>query len=185
MFARYALPAVPFIAVWAGIFLLWLAGRLADAPLPAAVRNTVMAAIVILAIAPGALGSLAFVRAHGTETTQALAWAWMKKSIWPNSVILSEARGLDLPAERYRAEIVSSLAGRDPEAIVSTGVEWIVLSSDAWGPKTLPPGEQAQTNVPEAYAAILARAQAVKVIVPSAQHPGPVIHILRVHREAR
>jgi len=182
MFARYALPMVPFIAVWAGIALLWLTGRLADARVPAAVRRTAIAVIVILALAPGAYGSLAFVRAHGTETTQALAWAWMKKSIWPNSMILSEARGLDLPSERYRAETVRSLAGRDPDAIVSAGVEWIVLSSDAWGVNPPPSGEQARITPPEAYAPILARARTVKVIVPSAQNPGPVIHILHVPR---
>jgi hypothetical protein len=180
MFARYALPLVPFIAVWAGIAVAWLARRLEDAPVPSAARRAAIAIIVVLAIAPGATGSMAFVRAQGTETTQALAWAWMKKSIWPNSVILSEARGLDLPAERYRAETVASLAGRDPGAIVSSGVEWIVLSSDAWGGKAMPPADQARMTVPDAYAAILARAQTVKVIVPSARNPGPVIHILRV-----
>jgi 4-amino-4-deoxy-L-arabinose transferase-like glycosyltransferase len=180
LFARYALPLVPFIAIWAGIAVAWLARRLEDAPMPRAARRGAIAIVVVLAIAPGASGSLAFVRAQGTETTQALAWTWMKKSIWPNSVILSEARGLDLPAERYRAEIVASLAGRDPGAIVSSGVEWIVLSSDAWGGTATPAADQARMTVPDAYAAILAHAQTVKVIVPSARNPGPVIHILRV-----
>ena len=106
----------------------------------------------------------------------------MKKSIWPNSMILSEARGLDLPPERYRSETVSSVAGMDPEAIASAGVEWIVLSSDAWGGRRTPPGVQAPPGVPDAYAPILARAQAATVIIPSARNPGPVIHILRVRR---
>ena len=35
MFARYALPIVPFITIWAAVALVWLAGRLAAAPVPA------------------------------------------------------------------------------------------------------------------------------------------------------
>ena len=180
MFARYALPMVPFIAIWAAIALLWMVERLAAAPLPTAPRRAAVAIIVILAIVPGALSSVAWVRAHGVQTTQALAWAWMKKSIWPNSSVLSEARGLDLPPERYRSESVPSVAARDPDAIVSAGVEWVVLSSDAWPARAPQPGGQPQTAVPEAYAPLMARARSAKVIVPSAEHPGPVIHILRI-----
>ena len=125
------------------------------------------------------MGSIHFVRAHGTQTTQALAWTWMRKSIWHGSAILSEARGLDLPPERYKAEMVSSVAGRDPDAIAAAGVEWIVLSSDAWGARTRRPGEAVSLAVPEAYAPIVARFRTATVIVPSAESPGPVIHILR------
>ena len=180
MFARYALPTVPFIALWAAIAGVWLADRLSVVPMPASGRRAAMAVALLLLVVPGALGSLAFVRAHGTETTQALAWAWMKKSIWPGSSILSEARGLELPSERYRAEVVSSVAERDAGTIVASGVEWIVLSSDAWGGRPTRQGEAASAAVPEAYAPILARARPATVIAPSADHPGPVIHILRV-----
>jgi hypothetical protein len=179
MFARYALPAVPFIAIWAAIAVDRLAARLAVPGIPAAARHATVV-IVLLAMVPGAIGSIQFVRTHGTETTQALAWAWMKKSIWPNSAILSEARGLDLPAERYRAETVPSVAERDADAIVSAGVEWVVLSSDAWGGRAQRPGTGAPAAVPEAYAPIMARARTTKVIVPSAVNPGPVIHILHI-----
>jgi 4-amino-4-deoxy-L-arabinose transferase-like glycosyltransferase len=180
MFARYALPVVPFITIWAAVALVWLAGRLAAAPVPAVARKAAVAVIVLLAVLPGAVGSFRWVRGHGTETTQALAWAWMKKSIWPNSIILSEARGLDLPPERYRSETVPSVAAMAPEAITSAGVEWIVLSSEAWGTGPKPAGGPAQTAVPEAYAAIVAGATSSKVIVPTPENPGPVIHILRV-----
>jgi len=180
MFARYALPTVPFIALWAAISGVWLADRLSVVPVPGSGRRAAMAVALLLLVVPGALGSIAFVRAHGTETTQALAWAWMKKSIWPGSSILSEARGLELPPERYRAEVVSSVAARDAGTIAASGVEWIVLSSDAWGARASSRGEAASASVPEAYAPILARARPATVIMPSADHPGPVIHILRV-----
>ena len=84
MFARYALPIVPFISIWAAVALVWLAGRLAASPVPAFARKAAIAVIVLLAVLPGAMGSFTWVRGHGTVTTQALAWAWMQKSIWPN-----------------------------------------------------------------------------------------------------
>jgi 4-amino-4-deoxy-L-arabinose transferase-like glycosyltransferase len=180
MFARYALPTVPFIAIWAAAALVWLVDRLAIVPAPRVARKAAMALLVLLAVVPGAMGAWAFVRAHGTTTTQALAWAWMKKSIWPGASILSEARGLDLPPERYRAEVVSSVAERDAGAIVASGVEWIVLSSDAWGARAPRPGEAASADVPEAYAPIVARTRRAMVIMPSAGNPGPTIYILRV-----
>ncbi|MCU0251117.1 MAG: glycosyltransferase family 39 protein [Vicinamibacterales bacterium] len=182
MFARYALPIVPFITIWAAVALVWLASRLAAAPVPAFARKAGVAVLVLLAVLPGAISSFTWVRGHGTETTQAQAWAWMKRSVWPSSMILSEARGLDLPPERYRSETVPSVAGMDPEAIAAAGVEWIVLSSDAWGSRPRTAGVQAPPAVPDAYAPILARAQAVKVIVPTPENPGPVIHILRLAR---
>jgi 4-amino-4-deoxy-L-arabinose transferase-like glycosyltransferase len=180
MFARYALPMVPFIAIWAAVALCWVLERLAGVPAPSVARKAAVALALLVALVPGALRSAAWVRAFGTETTQALAWSWMKKSIWPGSSILSEARGFDLPPERYRADVVASVAARDPEAIVASGVEWIVLSSDAWGAGAPSPGQAASTALPESYAAIRARTTPAAVIVPSAEHPGPVIHILRL-----
>jgi len=178
IFARYALPLIPFLAVWAAIALDWAAQRLAVPALPAAARHAT-AVLALLAVMPGALGSVAFLRAHGTQTTQALAWAWMKKSIWPGSSILSEARGLDLPPDRYKAEIVRSLAGRDPESLAAAGVEWVVLSSDAWGRRV---ERRPSAAVPNAYAPLLAGATSAMVFGPTAKHPGPTIHILRLGR---
>jgi hypothetical protein len=75
---------------------------------------------------------------------------------------------------------VQSVAERDAESIVSAGVEWVVLSSDAWGGRAPRPGAGVAAAVPEAYAPIIARARTTKVIVPSAVNPGPVIHILHI-----
>ena len=50
------------------------------------------------------------------------------------------------------------------------------------GSRPGPAGVQAPPGVPDAYAPILARAQAVKVIVPTPENPGPVIRILRLSR---
>ena len=181
MFARYALPMVPFLTIWAAIATMGAIELMYRARIRPAVRATAVAVVVLAALIPATIVSVMWVRGHGVETTQALAWTWIKKSVWPTSVIVSEARGLDLPPELYRAEIVWSVAGRDPEAMASAGVEWIVLSSDAWKNRTA--ADRARLSPPPAYNGLMSRAQEMKVIAPSAEHPGPEIHILRLARQ--
>jgi len=180
MFARYALPIVPFLTIWAAIATMRAIELTNRARIPSAGRVAVVAAVLLAAAVPATLGSVGWVRGLGVETTQALAWKWIRSSVWRDQPIVSEARGLDLPAERYRAETVRSLAGRDPEVLAAAGVEWIILSSDAWSSRT--DAERAKLAPPQAYDGLMVRAQEVEVIVPSAEHPGPEIHILRLAR---
>ncbi len=181
LFARYALPMVPFVALWAAIATMWAVGFLDGRGIPRTLRNGITAAVVVAVIVPGALASWNWVRAHGTETTQTLAWKWIKRGIWPGSSVVSEARGLELPAELYRAETVRSLADRDPAALAASGVEWVVLSSDAWGDRTA--ADRARLAPPSSYGKLLAAATDTKVIAPTRDHPGPEIHILILKRQ--
>ena len=181
MFARYALPIVPFLTIWAAIGTMAAIELVNRARIPSAGRAAVVAAVLLVAAVPATLGSLAWVRGLGVETTQALAWKWIRASVWRDQPIVSEARGLDLPAERYRAELVSSVARRDPEALAAAGVQWVILSSDAWKNRTA--AERARLAPPPDYDGLMVRAQEVEVIVPSADHPGPEIHILRLTRQ--
>jgi hypothetical protein len=180
LFARYSLPMVPFITIWAAIATVGAIAALSRVRIPSALRTAVAAVVVLAALVPAAIGSVTWVRGHGVETTQALAWKWIRSSVWQDETIVSEARGLDLPAERYRVEMVRSVAGRDPEAMAAAGVRWVILSSDAWENRT--PADRATQRPPPAYDGLMSRAQAVKVIAPSAEHPGPEIHLLRLAR---
>jgi len=180
MFARYALPIVPFLTIWAAIGTMRAIELTNRARIPSAGRVAVVAAVLLAAAVPATVGSVTWLRSLGVETTQALAWKWIRKSVWPDQLIVSEARGLDLPAERYRAETIRSVARRDPEALATAGVQWVILSSDAWKDRTF--ADRARLAPPPAYDGLMLRAQEVEVIVPSAEHPGPEIHILRLAR---
>jgi 4-amino-4-deoxy-L-arabinose transferase-like glycosyltransferase len=181
MFARYALPIVPFLTMWAAIGTMRAIDLANHARIPSAGRAAVVAAVVLAAALPATVGSVTWLQGLGVETTQALAWKWIRASVWPDQPIVSEARGLDLPAELYRAETVRSVARRDPEVLAAAGVQWVILSSDAWRNRTA--AERARVGPPPAYDALMLRAQEVEVIVPSAEHPGPEIHILRLTRQ--
>ena len=180
MFARYSLPIVPFLSIWAAIAASALVDSLRRWGIPARWRGAAVAVIVLASVAPGAIGSVIWLREFGADTTQALAWKWVKASVWRDDLVLSEVRGLDFPAERYRVEIVRPVTRRDLAAIEAAGTRWVLLSSEVW--KRNDPAYQAGQDPPAAYRDLLLKAQTRKIIVPSAENPGPEIRILELPR---
>jgi 4-amino-4-deoxy-L-arabinose transferase-like glycosyltransferase len=176
LFARYALPIVPFICLWAAIAGIAVVDRLRRVSLPATMRGALVVALIGAALLAPAVRAVRFGMAFGTQTTQALAYEWITHNVWYQSKIVSEATGLDLPQERYRFTWVKSFAGRDAASLVADGAEWIVLSSEAWGGAdgSTPPG------LPASYAALTSTGSDVKVITPTPDHPGPEIRIRKV-----
>ena len=183
LFARYALPMVPFITLWIAIATISGVSLLRRWDIPRAMRTSIIAALTLAAVLPPLYSSVQWVRGHGVVTTQTLAWQWVRKMVWPNSVIVSEVQGFDLPAERYRAETVRSLVRERPlEALEAAGVQWVVLSSDAW--ERWSDEDRKAGRPPDAYDPLVAAARVAKVIMPSATNPGPQIHILELTRRA-
>lgn len=178
MFARYAMPIVPFMALWAGVAIIAIVDRLAGKAWPRVVQQTAVVAIVAAAVVPPLVGSVQWVQSHGAETTQTQAWKWIKSHIWHNAIVLSEARRLDLPSEQYQYYFARRrIAHRDPNELVASGVEWIILSSDAWEDR---PTSGSKFGPPAVYAPILERYHVATVIRPSPDVAGPEIHILKL-----
>jgi len=179
LFARYALPIVPFMCLWAAIATISGVSLLRRFDIPRVVRTTLIVALAVAALLPPSVTSVRWVRAFGTKTTQALAYEWITHNVWYQSKMVSEARGLALPPERYKFTTVTSLAGRDPAALLADGTEWIVLSSDAWGGTAESAGAP---QMPAAYAGLAAAGTEVRVIEPTPSNPGPVIRIRKLSR---
>ncbi len=179
LFARYALPIVPFLCLWAAIATISGVSLLRRFDIPRVVRTTLIVGLTVAALLPPLVRSVRWVRDFGTTTTQALAYEWITHNVWYQSKMVSEARGLDLPPERYKFTTVMSLAGRDGAALVADGVEWVVLSSDAWGGSA---ESGAPPPMPETYAGLAASGTEVKVINPTPATPGPVIRIRKLSR---
>jgi 4-amino-4-deoxy-L-arabinose transferase-like glycosyltransferase len=174
LFARYALPLVPFIALWAAVATISGVSLLRRFNIPRFVRTTLIAGLTVAAL----LQSVSWVRGHGLKSTQALAWEWIDWAVWPGSRVISEARGLEIPTERYQVETVKSLLERDPTALIADRVQWVILSSDAW--ENWSAADRRKAAPPNAYGQLYASSYEAKVILPSEEHPGPEIHILRM-----
>jgi len=173
LFARYALPIVPFMCVWAAIATISGVSLLRRFDIPRIARRTLIVALTVAALLPPAWRSVRWNIEFGKTTTQSLAYDWITHNIWFQSTIVSEAKGLDLPAERYKFSYARSLAGRDGAKLAADGVEWVILSSDAWGAAE----GGAASAVPEAYAPLLSAGREAKVFAPDAGRPGPRIVI--------
>lgn len=178
MFARYAMPVVPFMAVWTGAAMIGVLDRLQALSWPRPAKLTATAALVVAVLVPPFVGAVQWVQLHGAETTQTQAWRFIKRQVWVNSKVLSEAHRLELPAERYRYEFAERITDRDPDAVVASGVEWIILSSDAWRGQR--PAALSRPGPPEPYAPFLQRYRVVKVILPAPGVAGPELHILKL-----
>ena len=177
LFARYALPIVPFMCLWAAIATISGVSLLRRFDIPRFVRTTLIVALTVAALLPPTVRSVRWVRDFGAKTTQAMAYEWITHNVWYQSKMVSEVAGLDLPPERYKFTTVKSLAGSDPAALLADGTEWIVLSSDAWGERTESGGAP---PMPAAYEGLAAAATEVKLIEPTPEHPGPVIRIRKL-----
>ena len=179
MFARYAMPVVPFMAVWTGTAMIGVLDRLQALSWPRPAKLTATAALVGRRAGPAArrrrpMGAVARRRDHadaGVEVDPAPDLGRTRRCV-------SEAHGLELPAERYRYEFAERITDRDPDAVVASGVEWIVLSSDAWRGQR--PAASSRPGPPEPYAPFLQRYQVVKAILPAPGVAGPELHILKL-----
>ena len=178
LFARYALPMVPFICLWVAIATISGVSLLRRFDIPRTVRTTLIVALTLAALLPPLVTSVQWLRGFGVKTTQALAWEWIRFAVWPGSLVVSEAKGLDLPPEHYRIQFVKSLDGRDPAELAAQGVQWVILSSDAWGHTIIP--DEPRHPPPPGHTAIISLAQEMRVFLPTVDHPGPEIHILRL-----
>ncbi len=173
LFGRYVIPLVPVFCLWAGLAVASGLSLVRRDKVPAMVRNVVAAVLIAAAVGPPFVSSFSFARAFGVKSTQALAWDWISRNVMSGSRVVSEAKGLDLPSERYALETAASLAGRDPAALATGGVEAVILSSDAWGGSPTPP---------DAYRPLVEAAARVRTFNPEPGQPGPRIQVLILRR---
>ena len=179
LFARYALPIVPFMCLWAAIATISGVSFLRRFDIPRIARRLLIIGLTVAALLPPAWRSVRWIIEFGKPTTQALAYDWITHNIRYQSKVVSEAKGLDLPAERYKFSYVRSAAGQDPAKLEADGVEWLILSSDAWGTPAAA-GMTAPAAPPENYNAVLSAGREMKRFSPSGDNPGPIIVIRKL-----
>jgi 4-amino-4-deoxy-L-arabinose transferase-like glycosyltransferase len=177
VFARYLLPAVPFVVVLAAaaIVELWRgAERFGVSTRGAAAAAAVLA---FAAIAPGAITSTQFVGEISRTWTGELAYRWMLEHVPRGSRVVIESRNLLLPAG-YDSTNVPQLRQKTLEDYRSAGVAYLVASSQCYGAYFAAPAA-----VPGAYAdyqRLFHGTEEVARFIPSKDHPGSELRILRV-----
>jgi 4-amino-4-deoxy-L-arabinose transferase-like glycosyltransferase len=184
-FGRYLLPLVPLLSLLAAAALVAAISSLRHTGLPLRARYAAIAALLLVTIGPPAYTAAAFDATAAREWTTEQAYRWIIANVPQGSKVTLETRQILLP-DTYKTSYVPQLRLRPFEHFVTQGVEYLVASSQLYGPYF-----DAATGAPQKfpreyaeYAAIFARTDEVARFTPSATHPGPELRILKVRRTA-
>jgi 4-amino-4-deoxy-L-arabinose transferase-like glycosyltransferase len=178
IFGRYLLPLLPFICVLAGAAIVSGVSLLRRYEIPRWARTALIAGLTVATLLPPAWESIRWNRSHARTSTADLAYHWIREHVPPGSRLVMECRPFDLPRDRYNYTVVRTLRDRDYGWYVGDGVQYLVASSQCYGPFFANPEVHPQEYA--AYMRIFEQSKELARFTRSDQHPGAELRILRV-----
>jgi 4-amino-4-deoxy-L-arabinose transferase-like glycosyltransferase len=179
IYARYLLPVVPMLCILAAAAVISGVSLLRRYSFPRGVRTALIAGLTLALLVPPALTALAFNRMISRESTLDLAYAWIVSHIPAGSSIVLEGGHLTLP-EPYRDERVPQLRLVPYERYLEDGVEYLVASSQCYGPYFQSPREFRHEYGD--YMTLFSQATELVRFTPQGDQPGPELRIFKVKR---
>jgi 4-amino-4-deoxy-L-arabinose transferase-like glycosyltransferase len=178
IYGRYLLPIVPFACVFVAVAVISGVSLLRRFNIQRAVRKALIVGLTVMALLPPALGSTGFVRMISRTWTQSLAFAWIEAHVPPGSHVVIERADLVLPAAHYRADHVRFLTERSLEQYREAGVDYLIASSQAFGPALENP--QQHRDLYHAYMRLFTEGREVARFTPASDRPGPELRVIEV-----
>jgi 4-amino-4-deoxy-L-arabinose transferase-like glycosyltransferase len=179
IFGRYLLPALPFTCVLAATAVVSGVSLLRRFSIPRALRTALIILLTVATLLPATVMSIAFDRMLAKKGTVSLAYDWIQQHVARDADIVIESAGLVLTETPFKGRNVPQLRHEQYRDYVETGVEYLIASSQCYGPYLesphLYPTEHAQ------YMKLFEQSQEVARFSPSPENPGPELRILRVH----
>jgi len=180
IFGRYLLPMLPFVCILAAIAVVSGVSLLRRFDIPRTPRRLLIAALTIAALLPPAWSSVSFDRTISQRSTSEMAYNWILTNIPAKSRIVIEKYDLRLSDSLYRLAYVNELTTRQYDDYARDGFEYIIASSQAFGPVL-----DAPQNAPDRYAryrAIFDQSQEVFTVKPQPGRPGPELRVYHLVR---
>jgi 4-amino-4-deoxy-L-arabinose transferase-like glycosyltransferase len=179
IFGRYMLPVVPFMCLLIATVVVdgttW-ACRLQPRRWA---RAVIVLVVVGLVLFQPVRAGIDWPHEYGKPTTQDVAYGMIRQFIPQHSAVAVENSVLRLPDSEYRVLNVHSLAGRSLEQYVSSGVTYLVASSDVFGHVVARPDLHADAY--RAYRRLLDEpGECLPTVEPTAAMTGPRIRICRL-----
>jgi 4-amino-4-deoxy-L-arabinose transferase-like glycosyltransferase len=178
VFARYLLPMVPMLCLLAATAVVSGVSLLRRYEIPRAPRAALIAALTAAALARPAYTSISFDRLISQRDTAAAAYDWIEHNIPKGSSVVVESRKLLLPPQVFKSENVGQLRSRTYEDYRARGVDYLVASSQSFGPYLNEP--QKHPDQYTDYMRIFEQSREVARFTPSPEHPGPELRIYKV-----
>jgi 4-amino-4-deoxy-L-arabinose transferase-like glycosyltransferase len=178
IFGRYLLPMLPFVCILAAIAVISGVSLLRRFDIPRTPRRALITGLTIAALLPPAWSSVSFDRTISQESTAELTYHWILINIPAKSKVVVEKYDLRLPDALYRLDYVNELTMRTFDDYSRAGVEYVVASSQAFGPVLAAP-----QSAPDRYAryrTLFDQSQQVFVARQDTDHPGPELRVYRL-----
>lgn len=183
VFGRYLLPLLPFLSLLGATAIVATVRGMAGTRLSRPARNAIIIALTFLAIAPPAYTSIAFDANAARVWTTAQAYEWILREIPRGTRVTMESRQILLP-DAYKATYLAQLRLHPLDRYVEDGVDYLVASSQCYGPyfDAANGGPQKYPQEYADYLEIFNRTEEVARFTPSAEHPGPEVRILKLRK---
>ena len=177
VFARYLLPLVPFVCLLAAIGVIAGVSFLRRFSIPRVVRTTLIVALTVAVILPPALQAIGFNRTFRARTV-ADAYQWVLRNAEGDATIMIECRNLVMPPGTFKGHNVRQLRDRTYEQYVEQGVDYIVASSQCYGPYFENPGRHPREY--GEYRMLFSRMREMARFTPPRGYPWPELIIFKV-----
>lgn len=181
IYGRYLLPLLPFLSLLGAAVVVWIIDRVQHTSASRAVRTLVIVTLTLLTIAPPAYTSIGFDASAAKVWTTEEAYEWIIRTIPPGSTVTFETRQILLPAG-YKATYLTQLRLHSLEYYQSQGVEYLIASEQCYGQylDLQSGGPQKYPSEYADYVRLFGQTEEVARFMPSSEHPGPELRILKV-----
>ena len=177
VFGRYLLPLVPFVCVLAAVAIVSGVSLLRRFAIPRLPRTALITALTVAVLLPPAWVCINLNRALESGTA-ADAYAWIVRNVPKDSRITIESNRLTLAGSPYYSRNISQLREKTYEEYVATGVDYLVASSQSYGPYLSEPHKTPREYAE--YMRLFTQAKEVARFTPPTGKPWPELVIYRV-----
>jgi 4-amino-4-deoxy-L-arabinose transferase-like glycosyltransferase len=179
IFGRYLLPIVPFLCLTMAIVIIDAADWAWRLNRPAAVRATIVAGTLALALFHVVRAGIQWPADYGRPTTQDVAYQRIREVIPKGAGVVVERSVLRLPDSLYLQTNIPRFTMRTENDYVSRGTTFVVASSEAFGGILERPSQFAVEY--ERYQRVFGRpGHCLSTIQPTQKMSGPQIIICRL-----
>jgi len=184
-FGRYLLPMLPFLSLLGAAAIVYAVDAVRRANVRQPVLQAVAIVLTVISIAPPAYSSISFNANAAKVWTSEQAYEWIVQTLPRGAKVAVESRNILLPSS-YQAKYYAQLRLRPLEEYVADGVEYLIASSQCYGPylDTQAGGPQKYPNEYADYMRIFSQTDEIVRFTPSAAHPGPELRVLKIVKVA-